>query len=119
MNIKDQVCNSKLAIRLKELGVKQDSLYWWDINEESLYRSVDRSAKDLGCYSAFTVAELGELLKPIVGSEKGRYDMPEYNDSRNKYIWFCGGEAGSEDTEADARAQLLICSIEHNLRETK
>ena len=51
----------KLAQRLKELGVKQESVFYW-------YRSgdgkefVDIQAVTTGIASAFTVAELIELL---------------------------------------------------------
>jgi len=72
--LEKQVCSLDLAKRLKELGVKQESVWAW-------YETTDRDDKprlnrfDEHCtvctlpqqqweekYSAFTVAELGEML---------------------------------------------------------
>ena len=32
MQLEQQVCNLELSKRLKELGAKQDSLWWWVID---------------------------------------------------------------------------------------
>lgn len=59
MELKDQVCSLELAIRLKELGVKQESLFYWDSHcIEELKTQGKYGITSDGEYSAFTVAEL-------------------------------------------------------------
>lgn len=80
MNIENQVCSLELAKKLKELGVKKDSIFYWadgilvnNIEMELLLENgtvrtlsgvyndwPDRKVAEL--YSAFSVAELGEML---------------------------------------------------------
>lgn len=70
MTLEQQVCSLELAKRLKELGVKQESLLWWVKNTRNDDRyEVRRNALALDSltlqgptYAAFTVAELGEML---------------------------------------------------------
>lgn len=107
MKLESQVCSLELAKRLKELGVDQESLWYW--NEYSDLNCVLVSPADkLGeNFAAFTVAELGEMLKGqefdvIFGKEKVilvRGHLEEY----------------SAETEADARAKMLINLIENKL----
>lgn len=121
MNIKDQVCSLELAKQIKELGVKQESylthikhpfLGWviYDVksaNTSSFFES-ER-------YSAFSVPELGEILitantetKLITyRSELGYYGV----EIKERYLSY----ADTGDTEADARARLLIVLIEHKI----
>ena len=75
MKLEDQVCSLKLSKRLKELGVKQDSVFYWAkqtiTNKQILYRP-----KHIGVhtgkqqesilYSAFGVSELGEKLPSMI-----------------------------------------------------
>jgi hypothetical protein len=82
MTIENQVCNLDLAKKLKELGVKQDSLFYWlydfRTSESMLHREItEHSAKPFGHYSAFTVAELGEILPKFI---------TVYEESRNPKI---------------------------------
>ena len=60
MNLSDQVVSLDLAKKLKDLGVKQDSLFYWTIGGV-VYRG------EMPFWlpenpSAFTASELGELL---------------------------------------------------------
>ncbi|MBZ5490173.1 MAG: hypothetical protein LAO76_04485 [Acidobacteriia bacterium] len=57
-------------------------------------------------YSAFTVAELGEML-----SEDR--DLPWHGNG--VWFWSVMSEDGTEKTEADARAKMLIYLVEHGL----
>lgn len=143
MELEKQVCSLELAKKLKELGVKQESLwYWWGKTsgcgspasptkkEEGHYlracREIQILCNIMSCsgaedrihvfsekYSAFTVAELGEMLK--------REALPYWD---NVFMtWSCGiygsrrNILGMEKilTEADARAKMLIYLLEHNL----
>lgn len=120
MKLKEQVCNLKLSKRLKELGVKQESLFeWvkvWDGKKWSwnLFQSEPDKVNEKA--SAFTVAELGEMLPPGYNSGK-KLDGKFYcrNDNWRAMMDF-DHEAGSmlrdEKTEAKARAHMLIYLIE-------
>jgi len=101
MKIEDQLTNLGLSKKLKELGVKQNSFFYWETSQ--LHTTIlltiwalepDYSRDDN--ISAFSVAELGEMLLPIMRFPNTLYDFVE-----NK--------------EADYRALMLICSIENNL----
>jgi hypothetical protein len=67
MILSDQVCSLEYAKKLKELGVNQESLFWWYQHNKKkyptdwciMYSSYD-SIPDR--YSAFTPAELLQLL---------------------------------------------------------
>lgn len=72
MNLNDQVCSLELAKRLKELGIKQESLFFWSkLSIQTEYKlelrrhmqTQELILADCTDYiSAFTVSELGELL---------------------------------------------------------
>ena len=76
MEVKDQICSLELSKRLKECGVKQESIFLWserpwkmrDINiidEIRPYLTLNPSNfpdKSIAEYSAFTVSELGNIL---------------------------------------------------------
>lgn len=69
MKLENQVCWLKYSQRLKELGVKQESLFYW-INHDDPYIWYNSSNYPIYVekyyYSAFTVAELGEMLPKYV-----------------------------------------------------
>ncbi len=63
MKLEDQVCSLELSKRLKKLGVKQESLWdWADYDGDWKLYPRDYHPEDITHYSAFTVAELGEIL---------------------------------------------------------
>ena len=126
MKLENQVCSLELAKELKELGVGQDSIWiWidWEKNRRNLPSDygvyLTKLAEENSFYadrriaSAFTVAELGEML--------GRWGKP----------WLCndewivdirGGASGEvikhtikASTEANARAKMLIYLIKEGL----
>lgn len=124
MKLEDQVCSLELAKRLKKLGVKQESYFDWlhqrETNDFAIFPSYpSEPGWDIKC-SAFTVAELGEMLKQPYASD-GSY----FFSMQNGHGW-CGykhvggywhdmeGRTQS-DTEADARAKMLIYLIENKL----
>lgn len=120
MNLENLVCSLDLAKRLKELGVKQESLF---------YRFSCRGFQYLFCkyyeqysphvnldikdgYSAFTAAELGEMLSDGFYTTKiqGGYwkcSCVELNAYTTHHSF--------GKSEADARAKLLIFLIEEDL----
>lgn len=117
MKIENQVVSLELSKKIKELGVKQDSLFsWWcdsyAFSEKSRWMILDSKTERQGIVngiSAFTVAELGELLPE--GFNSSRYE---------ENGWLCqaslGGKYFEEKTEADARAKMLIYLLENKIK---
>ena len=126
MKLEQQVTSKDLSMRLKKLGVKQESLFFYSgigIKRTAmiLLSSEYRQTEPFIC-SAFTVAELGEVLSPC-----SRYYC-EYNNGEWQAVEDCGydtypvtkdnkllGEQIASSTEADTRAKLLIHLIEEKI----
>lgn len=112
MNLEQQISSLELSKRLKELGMKQESL--WAYNHKGFPFS--RGESDMWTeqwLSAFTVAELGEMLPVYVTSGK-----------KDNGAWYCATishdmgwkeESFDAEIEADARAKMLIYLLENNL----
>jgi len=122
MNLEQQVCSLDLAKRLKELGVKQESAWYWKHNTESPHGSIDEwvlvhydnEPYQVGSeyhVAALTVAELGEMF--------GESELPFYDDGEWKSAGYYDLPSGRQrltaDTEADARAKMLIYLLEQKL----
>jgi hypothetical protein len=165
MKLEDQVVSLELAKRLKELGVRQESVcYWterWQLGEPDdktvgvrFASNPDFSGTPYSYHaerdlcSAFTVAELGEMLPKIIFTKKSVFDKEakqwvevEFHHQPNfsykpgavqyvtsfyyekkykqKYERYAGHQDQLcilfADTEADARAKMLIYLIENKL----
>lgn len=133
--LEKQVCSLEIAKRLKELNCPQESLFWWryrqgNLDDKSLdfppvleYDPPEYSPSSIWTQcSAFTVAELGELL-PFSVMIRGRvtgWDCYKREDGQGWEIWLqentrLVGNKIEATTEADARALLLIHLIKNNL----
>jgi hypothetical protein len=121
MKLEDQVVNFALSDLLKKIGAKQESLFCYQTmqdSEPSVFprqfnlNEFTKPSKD-DRIAAFTVAELGEMLPECTFSWKVNVDPK----------WLCSYEepsvedAGRADTEANARAKLLIHLIENKMIE--
>jgi len=115
LKLEQQVCSLELAKRLKELNVKQESFFIWKqcINKQlacyqiptvSTHKNVDNDDEIIA--SAFTVAELGEMLK-----EK----CPMAIEGENLVAGKWNIDSFTANTEADARALCLIYLLENGL----
>ncbi len=119
MKLEDQVCSLELAKRLKELGVKQESIFSYDATMSPDGRT---EVLSIGCpifgYSAFTVAELGEMF-PYVS-------CLTYSSNMHTEWWCNYAEEDREGvlhlkhteksaTEADARAKMLVYLIDKGI----
>lgn len=135
MKLENQVCSLELSKKLKELGVRQDSLYYhecpkWDEEQKAsqlvgiLRKPPEEKEGEPNYYSAFTVAELGELLPICI--KDGEYYLQirnigvtganwivSYSSMTNNNIW----ESFNSTNEADARAKMLIYLIKNKLIE--
>ncbi len=82
MKLEDQVTNLELSKKLKELGIKQNSLFWWSREHQKALHKITFSYSKFETadkephISAFTVAELGEMLPKTIKS-------PKAGDKRN------------------------------------
>lgn len=126
MNLEDQVCNFELSKHLKELGVKQDSLFiWaqlspedWRLIPEEGSRIDEPNSDDV---SAFTVGELGEMLPDATPTFRYAFGKKHPNTGwHGKYkdvdfSHYFGKNEAIAETEADARAKILIYLIEKDL----
>jgi hypothetical protein len=121
MKLEEQVVSLELSKKLRDLGVEQESLFYYVLRGELLagYELCYRVGESIGyleqyfkeVISAFTVAELGEILPPLVTSARGE-------DGVGWYIMHdIGGitEHVSDMTEANARAKMLIELIEKGI----
>jgi hypothetical protein len=132
MKIEDQVCFLEQAKRLNELGVNQESLiYWWhkwegnsDDDAGKNILTLTQHSNTIPVASAFTVAELGQMLPDIIASEH----LYSYQQARNwsdtrlpkhrLVYWFSNDielHRVDAETEADARAKMLIYLLENQL----
>lgn len=127
MKLEDQCCSLELAKQLKMLGVRQESVFVYQFtnvgqNTKPIYFELrDWAGRNeiLGFVAAFTVAELGEMLPNIVVSD---FSKEWYRPFSRKHPvgWCCSLMEGNHqylehftaDTEADARAKMLIHLIE-------
>ena len=131
LELEKQVCSLESAKRLKELGVKQESLFYWYKRECKLSKGFHL----IGCgnsvmtihgslcfkpdnndivYSAYTVAELGELLPEdcytIKRIKRSSIDVGFYCKSigNDSYTQF-------QKTEAESRAKMICYLLENKL----
>lgn len=111
MNLENQVVSLELAKKLKELGVKQKSLFWWWYSGKWWRVTLSENNRPDPQYSAFTVAELGELLP------SGFSSMP-FKTAEGEVGWLANYKSDEliagyfAEREADARAELLARLIE-------
>lgn len=134
MRLEEQVCSLELSKRLKELGVRQESAFIWyhpkridgSINrgdyllDKSSYPKLDEQDR----LSAFSVAELGEMLpKAIINSRSEWFLRVNCDLTGFNYVYFrdyntedllCEKDIEA-DTEANARAKMLIHLIEEGI----
>lgn len=108
MTLQEQVCTLEQAQRLKELRCKQNAYFTWYeylMKDGSLKYIISSDIKDAignnDWYSAYTVAELGEMLVKL-----GHNKMPHVSGR----LWW--HETDYYGNEAQARAALLIHILE-------
>jgi len=135
MELEKQVTSLDISKRLKELGVKQDSLFYWvreghhffDSKEiqprepklEQVKPPYDFPYESVG--SAFTVAELGEMI-PMWSCDS--WKPAETTNAALKGTWCCDFDEDKKtrqyaETEADARGEMLIYLLENKLTENR
>lgn len=126
MKLEDQVCSLELAKKLKELGVKQESLYAW--NKQRFGTHLLGNNPNYDCHiidewiAAFTVAELAEMLPDEI-ERKWLTIMKSKNVWEISYDFVDNGEHWDsfydveDSSQANAIAKVLIHLIENKLIE--
>ena len=112
-------CDLEYAKRLKELGVKQESLWWWScVNHKNWF--ISRSATGILDVSAFTAGELLEGLPNYL--EKGDWNLTiqvtdvGYMVSYQNGFGECyKGESFCKLSLSNALAKMLIYLLENKL----
>lgn len=141
MTLENQVISLEQSKRLKELGIEQNSYFFWQHYPETIYRKealriIPKSNKegitDRGeCWSAFTASELGVMLPDNISHHRankgGTWDGHLHRcliPSHGKEVI---GEQGvtvplhydfckhGYDTEAECKAATLIYCLENKL----
>ncbi len=139
MKLEQQVCSLEIAKKLKDLGMKQESLFWWGSGidgAEILKRDSDfnlgayplkYNGSWKGVFSAFTVAELGEMLPQTIKIKKVKYQLFVSVAMDKQWFVVYANENDYEDnapfpfmmchSEADARGKMMIYLLENKLIE--
>jgi hypothetical protein len=119
MQLENQVTSLPLAQRLKSLDVVTPSIFFWrgvEGYEVAYSARAENHNEYSNAISAFTVAELGEMLQNASSSED-YVQLPSWHKKLRGYAspstWL--GKAVDEKTEADARAKMLIYLLENKL----
>lgn len=137
MKLEDQVTSLELSKKLKELGVKQDSYFWWDLSNNQLVSKKEfewgydvpiEDIDDMIC--AFTVAELGGMLPFVIKKEDINISLCSFKNKKGYLVEYFDTHTGiflasvfgswkleRQHSEANCRANLLINLIENNLIE--
>jgi hypothetical protein len=136
MKLEDQVCSLELAQKLKKLGVKQESMFYWvpsampnDPPSQNYIWSpyFDQDGQEV-CdddVSAFTVAELGEIMTDAGSGVVSVMGKTACATLVKKEWWVTGGNwipekqkydhLETDEKWADALAKMLIHLIEKGL----
>lgn len=120
MKLEQQVTSLELSKRLRELGVKQESYFTWiDLGmQRGCELSIGGFDKD--DVSAFTVAELGEMLPSSIMREQTVYGLACCKHDEEWEILYDNTAIGilkieMADTEAEARGKMLVYLLENKL----
>jgi hypothetical protein len=133
VNLENQVCSLELSKRLKELGVKQESLFYYQnnpyndgeecivlmitearsINNENAIINTECENNINAKIAAFIASELGELLPLFIEIERDCYA------DDGEYLWriICCEHEIFDENETNARAKMLIYLLENKLME--
>lgn len=129
MKLENQVVSLDLAKRLKELGVKQESAFMWlqrkpETADEKPYWYLKGNGqwpvgmKIYNSVSAFTVAEVGKMLPNYIHflkTQAGKHLVRWTETEASEVIDAGRYHQELADTEADARAKMLIHLLENKL----
>ena len=119
MNLEEQVCSLELAKELDRLGVKVPSHFYWNAKDENIdaFWLTSNPYEGYSKYPAYSVAELGGMLPEDMVQTlkwKGLWYCESWKDVVDKINPIC---RKVDETEANARAKMLIYLITNKLME--
>lgn len=123
MTLEDQVPDHDLCERLKELGMPQDTYFWYVCDDQEQW-NLTPHAYGMDGIAAPTVAELGEMLPVTIWVEEKRWYLEQiWNEILITLFYTDPLEECAKPTkppcndskEANARAKLLIWCAEQGL----
>jgi len=125
--IEKQVCSKELSKKLKQLKIKQESLFYW-VGEEKdkmfisnttmCYKRSFDNPEEFEYpfnYSAFTVAELGEILPKGIQINKGLHYGHWIVEFGNNWSKESKKIINKNESLADSLAKMIIYLIENKL----
>lgn len=124
MNLESQVTSLELSKRLKELNVKQESLFYWcAISSENPHPCYVDTMQESSELSAFTSSEIIEMLPKYITKDNTEFYYLQYPSWHcDKWIITYGNSferwksKEQEDvSEVNARAKMLIYLIENGM----
>lgn len=125
MRLSEQAISLEQAKKLKDLGVVQESYFYYQHYPKTVYieefmaivspLSKEGVAHAGECWSAFTVAELGVMIGWDYVCTFYAYGAWHWCDLRNEEpMSIAKSYKRKSQTEAEARANMLICLLENN-----
>jgi len=136
MELEKQVVSLELAKKLKELGFEQESYFWWQLHNDKEYhlRDSESATGDEATFSlhkewcsAYTVAELGEMLPDRLDEKAQATDYETHyffeitKDVKKWEVSYRGsGDSGckifvGDENLSNAMAKVLIYLKDNNL----
>ena len=130
MKKENQVVSLKLAREMKELGVEEDSIFWWVKHIKSgsnhyiwdLVYSKDENDLVNEYVSTYTVSELGEMLPCDYTTCRTLFSLM----GRKRICWCCASPENAEDIyyeyadiEVNARAKMWIYLKKREIKRKK
>lgn len=131
MKLEEIVTSLELSKRLGELGVKQESLFYWVEVKKGKWECWElihlmqhwecchtRDEKPVNKISSFSIAELGELLPSFIDFEGNRYSLEISKDYETYIAGYFDNESlkiSKSNILANTLAETLIYLIENNL----
>lgn len=127
MNIESKLTSLELSKRLYELGVKQESLFYWNLYGDGIkiwyeirYHEQNSTSVQFSAFTALELLELlpykiinnGELFRLDIFKLKKEFKVSYINHYYDLYYFF-------EENVCDSLARMLIHLLENNLLETK
>lgn len=141
MELKKQCISLNQSKRLKELGIEQNSIFMWVhsktpnivssnngihlfVSAKDIIDDNDGDKFDSEMCSAFLVSEIGAMLPPEMIKIEGKNRFICSYKGVTGEVYFCDYSNGRDgkyfhlhqgDTEAEARAAMLIYLLENNI----
>jgi hypothetical protein len=134
LGLENQVCSLELSIKLKELGVNQESLFYWykDKKDEDRWKIFQLYGLNIKLkngnecvISAFNAVELGNMLPSRLQGDSGStgdsfLNMTKYFNNTNVISYVVSDNLTPiiciiDDLEVNARAKMLIFLLENEL----